>query len=251
MKAATHDTEPYLDPKSFFYENQSFEELSLSIYKLEQLAFSKDTPIWPNNCLTTCNTIYSNWEKKLEERHAGNKTKHWKEYPLYDRFRRLIQRERLLIQEITPQKILFIGGGPFPISALIYWDDYGLQSTCIDEDPMACRRASNLINSLGLSDKIEILSGKGQSVDLELYDLVIVSLLALPKKEILKNIQQKIHANTQVICRTSEKARTLLYKPVYPSDLSDWKISKKATACSDDTISSLLLENTILRTQYA
>lgn len=231
-----------IDQESFFGDKSSFNELSLSIHKLEQLVFSDHLPRWSADFIKKCNQSYGDWEKELEERYTKNEKNHWKKYPLYERFRRLIQRERSLIKDYIPQKTLFIGGGPFPISSLIYWEEYGFKSTCIDEDQAACTSASTFIESLGMSDKIEILLEKGQSVDLKDYDLIVISLLALPKKAILGNIREKIKKNIPVICRTSEKARTLLYQPVHQEDLLGWKVSKKATALSDDTISSLLLE---------
>ena len=88
---------------------------------------------------------------------------------------------------------------------------------------------------------IEVLHGKGEAINGARFDLIIVALLAAPKDKILANLSRTISPTTNVICRTSEGARQLLYRPlVLDREAIGFTRLGIQHAQNDDTISSLL-----------
>ena len=45
---------------------------------------------------------------------------------------------------------------------------------------------------LGLDDKITVISGKGEEIDIEPYDVIHVALQVSPKEKVLENIWGEI-----------------------------------------------------------
>lgn len=229
----------FQDSPLFF---ESFKKISL----LENHAFNIKSKYVTPCSLKECNALYANLEKQLEKEYTlsllNKATYTWETYPLYERFKRLIYREKALMETKNIKNVLFIGGGYFPISSLIYWQSFGIKSTCVDHDAETTIVAAHLMEKLGLTNKIDIQCARGESIDISSFDLIVIALLAHPKQEILKNIRENSVSNIPVICRTSEKSRILLYKPVEQADLVGWKVLGRAEAGLDDTISSLFLE---------
>jgi hypothetical protein len=116
---------------------------------------------------------------------------------------------------------------------------------CLDANVPAIEASRKLLAKLGLSDQIHVHEGSGESFDVSPYDVIVIALLAKPKKQILQNIHQTSSDDCQVICRTSHGLRQLLYEPtrfdaelLQHFTLEDERI---VVGSYDDTISSVLL----------
>jgi hypothetical protein len=144
-----------------------------------------------------------------------------------------------------PKRVLFIGSGPFPISAIWLNRILGVPVDGIDVAPAAVRESSSLMTALGLEDVIALRHEPDSSYDVSSYDLIVIALLAKPKEQILENIHRTARKDCTVVCRTSFGLRSLLYEPTFVSHALLEKFSiqdmRLVQGAADDTVSSLRL----------
>lgn len=232
-----------------------FSPLNDLILQLEARIFSacaggRDTiPEEPvGDLLWLFNRAYLAWETELETRfvravESGAVTTH-KQYQLYERFRRLLGREFSMVRIGAAPKALFIGSGPLPISAILMAGYLDTTVDCVDINADAIARSQSMIDALALHDKLRPMHRAEAAYSVAQYDIIIIALLAKPKKVILENIARTRKADAQVICRTSYGLRRFLYEPLaWQEDLAGFSVadSRVASGGNDDTISSLLL----------
>lgn len=194
------------------------------------------------------NNAYCAWETALEEIFverlcAG--TSALSDYRLNNRFLRLLKREISMLRHRTHRRALFIGSGPFPISAVWLHRHLGVTVDGLDVSVDAVERSRGLMAKLDLKGSINIIHEESPRYDVSAYDVIIIALLAKPKKAILDNIYASAKPDCEVICRTSSGLRSVLYEPtqISPEILQKFAIAdaRVISGAADDTISSLLL----------
>lgn len=201
------------------------------------------------------NDAYCAWETALEQifslRMRSEADWFLQDYRLNNRFQRLLQRETSMLRNKQPQRALFIGSGPFPISAIWLHRILRIPVDGLDIVKDAVDGSRELLDKLKLSSAINILHESSESYDVSAYDVIIVALLAKPKLAILNNIFRSAKADCEVICRTSFGARGVIYEPTVLTQDILQKFTVEDTRVvagnSDDTISSLLLKKSVAR----
>lgn len=196
--------------------------------------------------LRRLNNLYCLWETKLEKRFVDHLqqdvVKHFVDYPLYARFERLIEREVSLLDGYVPKRVLFIGSGPMPITALCLQHRLDVNIDCLERSPEAIEHSNVVLNKLGFTNHIRVLQGFGEQIDASEYDVILIALLAKPKRTILENLLHTAPAHVRIICRTSEGSRCVFYEPTTLYSIPPaLRVIKAASAGIDDTISSVLL----------
>lgn len=201
--------------------------------------------------LTELNNLYCEWETQLERCFVNfldlNIVGHFIDYPLYSRFERLINREVGLLGH-PPRKMLFIGSGPMPITALCL--RHRLPDTeihCLERFESAVQESRVVMNKLGFNDSITVHHGFGEKIDVSEYDAILVALLAKPKRAILENLVRTMRNDAQLICRTSFGSRAVFYEPTLDTAVPpELEVQRVARAGIDDTISSVLLRKALV-----
>ena len=125
-------------------------------------------------------------------------------------------------------KILFIGGGPLPMTSIVLANDFGLSSTILDIDKTAAELSTCLIEKLNLQDKIKIINSSGETFDkYSDYNIIFVAALAgsdeKDKEKIFDQINNQAKDHIHVLARSSWANRTLLYKPLSESIFKKFK----------------------------
>jgi len=203
------------------------------------------TYLTKNGLLKKLNSLYEKFETDLEIDHAkeilGNNLD-YRQYLMYKRFFVLIKKEIKLAKIEKQSKVLFIGSGPFPITAILLNSLKGCAVDCYEKNREYAALSVKVISQLGLADKIRIKNRNGKFLSDDNYSVIIVALLARPKDQILKEISEKISSHTGIICRTSDNLRQAFYEPTNPDCLTLCKIMGKNYAKGEQTISSVLLK---------
>lgn len=200
------------------------------------------------NLLWLFNRAYLAWETELETRFVmaleNGAVASCREYLLYERFRRLLAREFSMVRLNPASKALFIGSGPMPISAILMAGYLDSTIDCVDINVEAIGRSQSMIDALALHDRLRPIHRAEPAYSVEQYDLIIIALLAKPKRVILENIARTKKPDAQIICRTAYGLRRFLYEPLAGrEDLAGLSIvdSRVVSGGDEDTISSLLL----------
>jgi predicted GNAT family N-acyltransferase len=164
------------------------------------------------------------------------------DYLLYDRFKNLITKELNLLVGFTYNSILFIGSGPFPITAILLQEFTGLVIDCLEKDEGAAITSRKVLQQLGLQDKIRIHVGDGGTYNLSSFDVVLNALLAKPKWNIMRNIKNT-NVNAKVLCRTSFGLRQVIYEGTPENAFHGFREMGRQYAAYNDTISTMLVIN--------
>ncbi len=116
-------------------------------------------------------------------------------------YNKAVQKEVNLASIKKSDRVLCIGGGPLPWTALEIAKRTGAKVDVIDVDTRAIFFAKQAVERFQLSQQIEISYASGQEVDPSQYSVIHVALQARPHDKILKNILGKSKLGTRVLMR--------------------------------------------------
>jgi GNAT superfamily N-acetyltransferase len=88
---------------------------------------------------------------------------------------------------------------------------------------------------------VRVFCEDDESYEIYAYELIVVSA-AGPKKSVLRHLRKKCRPGCQILCRTSQGLRSLVYPPAKDRDVRGFHIKSQQRAEGDQTISTLLLE---------
>ncbi|MBL4604123.1 MAG: hypothetical protein JKY02_00200 [Flavobacteriaceae bacterium] len=99
-------------------------------------------------------------------------------------------------------KVIFIGSGPMPITLIQLYEHFGIESIGIEIIPEIAEVSRKLIESLGYSDKIKIITGDHHSItSAKEINHINVAYAAHPINEILVHLKSIISTNTTISYR--------------------------------------------------
>lgn len=191
------------------------------------------------------NAAYDRWATGLEDRFVRRLIQgeaSVSDYEFYERFNALMKRELALVSSVPPQRILVLGSGPFPISAVHAHLQTCLPVDCTMRDPAAIDLARQTLEKCGFSGAVRILCEGDINHHLSDYDLVIIELLAGPKKNILRNLRKRSRPGCQILCRTSQPLKMLLSDAIQDRDVRGFHVKAQLKTENGHPISTLLLE---------
>jgi GNAT superfamily N-acetyltransferase len=191
------------------------------------------------------NDAYRFWQTRFESEFADRLIKgeeSLSDYPFYERFDTLVRSEITLLEGAQPQKVLFIGSGPLPISAILLHLQTGSPVDCVAFDSSAVPISQQVVENCGFGRLVHIRGSADADYDPSDYDLVVVGLLARRKKAILTKLRKRCHPGSAILCRTSHGLRKLLYEPVADRDVRGFHITKQQIAEGEQIISTCRLE---------
>lgn len=227
------------------------DEVKNAALLMESIILSKDDVYLTNQLLNNyellkkLQNIYETFETNLEISFTKDIINRGKielsSYLLYKRFVKLIKNEIALADIKKDDKVLFIGSGPFPITAILINKFSGCSVICVEKDKNRSIISKEVIQSLGLSKNIRVLNGKGENIGCNSFSVAIIALLVKPKSEILDNLSRQAIADARIICRTSDGARQAFYEQANPEIFSRYKIIDKIIAGENQIVSSVLL----------
>jgi predicted GNAT family N-acyltransferase/precorrin-6B methylase 2 len=241
-------------PRAVAEERLGFSELHENIMELENLVSHLDQnhenvrPILEGltpKIIAGLNDTYRFWQTRLEFQFAhrlitGEAS--LSEYPFYERFDFLVRREIALLADTRPQRVLFIGSGSLPISAILMHLRTGLPVDCVVQDADAVPVSRQVVEKCGLSKLVRIQGSADAGCDVSDYDLVVVGILAQPKRAILKKLRKRCRPGCEILCRTSHGLRRLIYEATLDRDMRGFHIKTQQIAEGEQTVSTCRLE---------
>jgi threonine dehydrogenase-like Zn-dependent dehydrogenase len=106
-------------------------------------------------------------------------------------------------------RVLCIGGGPCPLTAIYIHKLTGAHITVVDNNSDAVRIGSRFIRKMNLNSAITFVQSEGESIDLNGFSMVHVALQVTPREKVIKHIQHYAGPNVQILvrgCLTEKKA---------------------------------------------
>lgn len=153
---------------------------------------------------------------------ASNAKDEVKKHPYYHNYKQLVAVEAEEIRRSASNqvyRVLFVGGGPSPLTPILLAENYGWQIDALDRDLSACEESRELIAKIGLSGMVAITHGDIKEMqDLRAYDCVFLAALVgttpEEKQEIIEHIANAMRPGAVFITRSAEGLRTLFYLEV-------------------------------------
>jgi len=116
--------------------------------------------------------------------------------------------------------VLFLGSGPLPLTLIVLCHQHGLNGIGIEQDPERVELSRMVLEKLGLSNQIRIISGNQLTLPLaDTPDLIMVAAQAEPKKEIFDHLAGVLPAGTKISYRTYEKGLRRMLDTFYRYEL--------------------------------
>lgn len=156
------------------------------------------------------------WANKLLE--EGSKYPNIEDFVYHSNYRDLVNLEILNIKVYKKniKKILFIGGGALPITAIILAQKYNYNVTILERDQESYDISTELISKLTLNNKINIvLCSALYYVDYDEYDLIYIAAMVgdnqKDKDAIINMISGSALPGTIILIRSAFAMKELLY----------------------------------------
>lgn len=165
------------------------------------------------------------WTKWMEKRISSSNFL----IRLYEKYYKKIVRNEIKLAEVkSSDKILCIGGGSIPCTALQMVNLTGAKVDVIDVDNRAVYNARNVVDKMGLNNKIYIINARGEETDISSYDVIHVALQVTPKEEVVEHIWSKARKGTRILVRMPKKNLRCFY-----SNISDKYLNEKENCSSN------------------
>ena len=147
---------------------------------------------------------------------------------LYSRpYREVIKNEIKLAGINDEDKVLNVGCGAVPFTAIHLLNITGAELWIQDRDSDALDRAKKCLKRSGLADRARFFEGDAAHDVPESFDVAIVALQAGPKKAILKNLMQKMTKGGRLVFRQPSKSFADYYDKLPEEIRSFDKIGQK------------------------
>lgn len=232
IKKAGQTLQKILLAKSFNFQEQ--QELTIFMIK--------------NNMLPLFQQTYEKFETNLETEFAHQLIKKSRvkktlisEYPIYYRYIISLKNEIKLAKINSKDKVLFIGSGPFPITAILIHELTHAKVDCVEKNKISAELSKKVIDYLNYGDSIHVINEDALTIDYSNYSVVVIAILAKPQDKIIKAIWEQISQGSRIIYRTSDLIRQAFYEKTKENILKEYLPFEKGKIGDKRTISSILL----------
>ncbi|MFN8176847.1 MAG: nicotianamine synthase family protein [bacterium] len=130
------------------------------------------------------------------------------------RYEELARREVALVEMTAGDRVLFLGSGPLPISAIEYCRQTGCEADCVDFVDDAIRVSREVIRAVGMEGRMRCHRARAEQFPVAGYSVVMIGVLAKPKAAIFENVASGRSEGCRVLARTTYGLRGLIYAPL-------------------------------------
>jgi len=124
--------------------------------------------------------------------------------PLYFSFYEdMINREIDLAKITKKDKILHVGSGCIPATAILISRKTGAKVVSIDNNLKSIKNAQILISKLKMDELIKIKNGESTSYPLGDFNIIIISQGINPYKQTIKYLEKNMKKDSKIILRSS------------------------------------------------
>lgn len=124
-------------------------------------------------------------------------------------YAKMIQKEIQLAKIGDNDKVLFVGCGPLPISAILLQENTNAQVDTIDIDQKMARSAQKYLCRCKKEHLVSVFHKKIQDVSLVEYSVIMIAVQVEQKEEMLEYLLSRCSSGTRILFRESSKT---LYK---------------------------------------
>lgn len=120
-------------------------------------------------------------------------------------YRAIIKNEVMLANVEKGDKILCIGGGYMPCTAILFQKLTGAKVTIIDNDKRTLTSARRLIKAVNLESEVELKYCDGKDIDPSQYDVIHIAMQVSPKTQVFEHIYSGMKEGGKLLIRKPKK----------------------------------------------
>lgn len=128
-------------------------------------------------------------------------------------YRWMVKREAYLANINEQDKILCIGGGYCPYTAILLHKYTKADVTVIDNDSMCIEKSKEFINDMGLN-RIKVKLCDGTCVSCCDYTVIHIAMQISPKEVVLNEMIKRAQDGTRILIRRPKEGFKKLYSPI-------------------------------------
>lgn len=129
-------------------------------------------------------------------------------------YKEIVGREAELVNLVAGSRLLCIGGGSVPCTAMLFSEYTGANVDVIDIDHSAVGIGQRVVKMFGLEDKIRVMRYNGLWMNMSDYQAVHIALQVRPKQEVLDHICRSCSKGTKVIIRIPKESLAYDYSNI-------------------------------------
>lgn len=159
------------------------------------------------------------WADKIIK--SKNPNSELEKFWYYKNYEDLVTLEYINIISINKKvkKVLFVGGGPLPLTTIILANKYNILCEVLERDEVSFLKSTTLIKSLELENKVKIIKITAEKHNsYTKYDLIYLAALVgeneKSKNKMINHIYKAISKNSLFLCRSSHGSRKIIYNPI-------------------------------------
>lgn len=126
-------------------------------------------------------------------------------------WKNLFRKEMEMAHISKNDRVLHIGCGPFPITAITIEKMTDASVVAIDNNHKAVELAKKYIKKRNIKN-IKIELGNGTNYPAKDFDIIIITNAVVPRKQVLDNIFKTSNSNCKIICRETEHTKNSIKK---------------------------------------
>ena len=126
-------------------------------------------------------------------------------------YKSIIRQEAHLAGISSKDKILCIGGGPCPYTAILLHKLTGAPVTVIDNNRFCVQKSLGLIKRLNLQDEIKVLCSEGENIDCHGFSVIHLAMQISPKEKVLKRLLGDAQEGAKILVRMPKPVVKGLY----------------------------------------
>ncbi len=165
---------------------------------------------------------------KLFEKFAVNSDFAYKVCKLY--YKNIVNEEIDLASISPGDRVLLIGGGSIPCTAIEFAKRTQADIEVIDIDFKAVENAKNLVDKKGFNSRINIRLADGKKIDPKNYDVIHIAMQVKPKESVLRHILDKSDSGLKVIVREPRSYLKSFYSNISKSFLKNYSLELREHA---------------------
>ncbi|MCD8511565.1 MAG: hypothetical protein LRY73_18015 [Bacillus sp. (in: Bacteria)] len=123
----------------------------------------------------------------------------------------IVKKEVALGKITSTDRVLCIGGGAIPWTAIEIASQSGASVHVIDCDPKAVQLANRFLKLVNLEHKVHCRFGDGQRENVRNYSVIHVALQAFPQEKIISHLLTNGTDNLRILVRCPKKGISCLY----------------------------------------
>lgn len=146
-------------------------------------------------------------------------------------YREMVKKEIQLGCIVSSDRVLCIGGGSVPCTAIEIACLTDASVVVVDNDPCAVCNAQKLIEELHIEEKVKVLLASGEDLELNGFTVIHIAKQVCPRQRVIQSVWKKASDGARILVRNPKA----LARPFYTKwDNEKWLFMTKGHQPSCD-----------------